>query len=119
MDEKNDIKNSETEVNPTEKFLTKIGILEERVEKEKEEKKSLNQRIEDLVVSIEKVNRSVKKEFSFKRSFLRGLLQGLGIVIGSTILAGVLYSISTKFINKDFIKKNTLKYILEEENKIK
>jgi hypothetical protein len=97
--------------------MEKIGILEKEVQEEKEEKKSLNQRIEDLVVQLEKANKTVRKEFSFKRIFIRGLLQGLGIVIGSTILAGILYSLSTKFIDKDFIKENTLKYILEQEEK--
>jgi peptidoglycan hydrolase CwlO-like protein len=95
--------------------MEKIGILEKEVEEEKEEKKSLNQRIEDLVNQIEKTNKLVKTNFSFKSIFLKGLLQGLGIIIGSTILAGLLYSLSTKFIDKDFIKENTLKYILDQE----
>ena len=95
--------------------LEKIGVLEKQIDDEKEENKSLNQRIEDLVVGIEKANKIIKKEFSWKRIFIRGLLQGLGIVIGSTILAGILYSVSTKFIDKEFIKENTLKYILEQE----
>ena len=95
--------------------LEKIGVLEKQIDDEKEENKSLNQRIEDLVVGIEKANKIIKKEFSWKRIFIRGLLQGLGIVIGSTILAGILYSVSTKFIDKKFIKENTLKYILDKE----
>ena len=102
---------------PERNFLEKIGVLEKKVESEKEEKKSLNQRIEDLVIQIEKVNKVVKKEFSFKRIFLRGLLQGLGIVIGSTILAGVLYSVSVKFVDKKVIQKYTLEHILDEEQK--
>ncbi len=100
---------------PVSTLLEKVGILEKEVQIEKEEKKSLNERIEDLVKEIEKVNSSVNSHFSFKAIFLKGLLQGLGIIIGSTILAGLLYSLSIKFIDKDFIKENTLKYILEKE----
>ncbi len=97
--------------------MEKIGILEKEVQEEREEKKSLNQRIEDLVNQIEKVNKVVKKEFSFKRIFLRGLLQGLGIVIGSTLLAGILYSLAVKLGWKEIIQENTLKYVLEQEEK--
>ena len=118
-EEKKILENNVEEISkdPERKFLEKIGILEKKVESEKEEKKSLNQRIEDLVIQIEKVNKTVKKEFSFKRIFLRGLLQGLGIVIGSTILAGILYSISVKFVDKKVIQKYTLEHILDEEQK--
>lgn len=83
------------------------------------DKKSLNNRIEDLVIQIQKTNKLIKIQFSFKSIFIKGLLQGLGIIIGSTIIAGLLYSLSIKFINKDFIKENTLKYILDQENKNK
>jgi len=122
MEEKKDILvenniEEKKEQDPERRFLEKIGVLEKKVESEKEEKKSLNQRIEDLVIQIEKVNKVVKKEFSFKRIFLRGLLQGLGIVIGSTILAGVLYSVSVKFVDKKVIQKYTLEHILDEEQK--
>ena len=122
MEEKKDILvenniEEKKEQDPERRFLEKIGVLEKKVESEKEEKKSLNQRIEDLVIQIEKVNKVVKKEFSFKRIFVRGLLQGLGIVIGSTILAGVLYSVSVKFVDKKVIQKYTLEHILDEEQK--
>ena len=45
--------------------MEKIGILpKEEEKKETEEKKSLNERIEDLVLQLEKVNKIVSKEFS-------------------------------------------------------
>ncbi|HIP33825.1 MAG TPA: hypothetical protein EYG89_03650 [Bacteroidia bacterium] len=96
--------------------LEKIGILESEIKVEKEKKKSLNERIEDLVREIEKINKSVNNHFSLKATFLKGLLQGLGIIMGSTILAGLLYSLSIKFIDEDFIKENTLKYILDSKD---
>ena len=99
--------------------LEKVGVIEKEVKVEKENNKTLNQRIEDLVINMERVNNTVRKEFSFKRIFFRGLLQGLGFVIGSTILAGILYSISTKFIDKHFIEENTLRYHLKQDGLLK
>jgi hypothetical protein len=51
---------------------------------------NLNQRIEDLIITME-------KRFSYKASFMRGIAQGLGFIIGSTIVAGVAYTILTTF----------------------
>jgi len=115
LEKKDDFKKEpeEKEKNVLTETLEKIGVLESEIEDEKEEKKSLNERIEDLVKEIEKINKSVSSHFSFKAIFLKGLLQGLGIIIGSTVLAGLLYSLTVKFIDEDFIKENTLKYILD------
>ena len=67
----------------------------------KKPEKNLNQRIEDLV-------RVMEKTFSYRASFLRGVVQGLGIVVGSTIVAGIMYTIITHFISPKLIHDMTL-----------
>ena len=69
--------------------------------------KNLNQRIEDLVGEMEKLSAVAEKRFSYKAALLRGIAQGLGIVIGSTIVAGILYATLSRFINPNFIKSYT------------
>ena len=92
--------------------------LEIEVEKKELEKKddgkNLNQRIEDLVNEMEKTNHLVVKVFSLKSAFIRGLLQGLGIIIGSTILAGALYSVSLKIFGNNFLQGVTLEDVIKE-----
>ena len=78
--------------------------------------KSLNERIEDLVVGLERLEKVMEKRFSYRASFGRGILQGLGIVIGSTIVAGVLYAMVTKFINPNFIDNLTLDTVVEKQH---
>ena len=96
MDEEKKIFDKNEEKNLAVLAFEKIGVLEKEVENEKEEKKTLKQRIKDLVMQMEKVNKVITKQFSFKRIFIRGLLQGLGFVIGSTLIAGGLYSMAIK-----------------------
>ncbi len=76
---------------------------------------SLSERIENLVSAMERLERLANKKFSLKYAFARGLVQGLGIVLGSTILAGALYWSATKFISPELIKSWTLKYMVEEK----
>ncbi len=88
--------------------------LKEREEREEEEKKSLNERIEDLVNEMEKNNFLIAKIYSLRSAFFRGLLQGLGIIIGSTILAGALYSLGVHMFGKDFLKDVVLDDVIQK-----
>jgi FtsZ-binding cell division protein ZapB len=56
MNEENKKENLE-EKNPITLALEKIGVLEQEVKEEKEENKTLNQRIEDLVSQMEIANK--------------------------------------------------------------
>lgn len=49
-------------------------------------------RIERLINELEDTNNILRKTFSIRMIILRGLVTGLAIVIGSTIVAGVLLS---------------------------
>ena len=84
-------------------------------EKEENRQVSLSERIEKLVSAMERLERLAERKFSLRYAFARGLMQGLGIVIGSTILAGALYWSATKFVSPDLIKSWTLKYMVEEK----
>ena len=74
---------------------------------------SLSSRLEKLVSTIERAEKILEKKLSFKYAFARGLMQGLGIVIGSTILAGLLYAVLVKFISPELIQKWTLEAVIE------
>jgi len=63
--------------------------------------KNLNGRIEDLVDIME-------KRFSYGATFGRGIVQGLGFIIGSTIVAGIGYTLLTKFISPEAINEMTI-----------
>ncbi len=76
--------------------------------------KSLGERIEELVIAMEKLERLANKKFSVKSAFLRGMAQGLGIIIGSTIVAGILYAAVTKFISPSVIQKLMLENVVEQ-----
>ena len=76
--------------------------------------KNLNQRIEDLVNEMEKRTKTVTRIFSLKFSFIRGLIQGLGIIIGSTVLAGALYSLTVELFGNDFLKDVVLDDVIEK-----
>ena len=84
-------------------------------EKEENKRVSLSERIEKLVSAMERLERLAEKKFSLKYAFARGLMQGLGIVLGSTILAGALYWSATKFISPELIKSWTLEYMVEKK----
>ena len=88
----------------------------EKVEEDQDEddNKSLNQRIEDLVNEMEKNNLLIAKIYSLRSAFFRGTLQGLGIIIGSTILAGALYSMTVKLFGNDFLKDVILDNVVAE-----
>jgi len=86
------------------------------MDEDKKPEKNLNQRIEDLVDGLENVERVMEKRFSYRASFGRGVLQGLGIVVGSTIVAGILYATLTKFINPNFIDNLTLDSVIEKQH---
>ncbi len=75
--------------------------------------KNLNQRIEDLVLALERLEEMANKRFSFKAAFARGVVQGLGIVIGSSIVAGILYAVLIKFVSPEIIQKLMLENMLK------
>ncbi len=77
-------------------------------ENSKLEPNNLRHRIENLVVALENIEDVIKTRLSFRYALMRGILQGLGFVIGSTIVAGILYLFITQFISPDFIKNITL-----------
>ncbi len=82
-------------------------------EKEGNRQVSLSERIEKLVSAMERLERLAERKFSLRYAFARGLMQGLGIVIGSTILAGVLYAIVIKFVSPDLIQSWTIDAVIE------
>jgi len=77
------------------------------------EDKSLKERVAELVDALEKARVSMEARFSLRRAFLRGVAQGLGIILGSTIVAGILYAIVVKFISPEFIQKYMLDSVVE------
>lgn len=85
----------------------------EKVVKE-DDGKNLNNRMEDLVLEMEKNTHVISKVYSIKSAFVRGLFQGLGIIIGSTILAGALYSMSVNLFGEDVLKGYILENIIEK-----
>lgn len=76
--------------------------------------KTLNERIEDLVGELEKLSKIADKRFSYKAALIRGVAQGLGIIIGSTVVAGILYAMLTKFISPKLIRDITIQKALEK-----
>jgi len=74
-------------------------------------------KIDRLIDEIEMVNKNVQKHLSYRAYFIRGLWQGLGIVIGSTIFAGMMYSLATKIVDRDTLKSWALQYKIESESK--
>ncbi len=69
--------------------------------------KNLNGRIEDLVEVME-------RRFSYGATFGRGIVQGLGFIIGSTIVAGIGYTLLTKFISPEAINDMTINAVLQK-----
>jgi len=76
-----------------------------KVEQQKPEK-NLNKRIEDLVIVMEKT-------FSYRASFVRGIFQGLGFIIGSTIIAGIGYTLLTKVVSPEALRDITIDAAIE------
>jgi len=68
----------------------------------------LSERIVHLVTELESASKVVKQTFSYRAAFVRGILQGLGFVLGSTIVAGIMYTIITHFISPKLIHDMTL-----------
>jgi len=79
----------------------------------------LNKRIESLIDSMERLEGLALKKFSIKSAFMRGVAQGLGIIIGSTIVAGLLYAALTQFISPQLIQKMMLENMVNKEQTIK
>ena len=79
---------------------------EESITPQKPEK-NLNGRIEDLVNVMEKT-------FSLRASFVRGIFQGLGFIIGSTIIAGIAYSVLTQFVSPRVLHDMSFDAMLEK-----
>ena len=91
-------------------FLQKKNGIEKKTENN-EEWKNLNQRVEELVKSLEKSQKLNEEIHSMKFVLIRGVLQGLGFVLGSTIFAGILYYFFITFLGLDFLKEWTLDYV--------
>ena len=72
--------------------------------------KTLNQRIEDLVVVMEKM-------FSWRASFMRGIFQGLGFIIGSTIIAGLGYTLLTKVVSPEALHDISINSLIDKNTK--
>jgi hypothetical protein len=72
--------------------------------------KSLNKRIEDLIKVIE-------KSFSYKKSFTNGVMQGLGFILGSTIVAGIGYTILTQFISPEMLHDMSIDAAIQRSSK--
>lgn len=81
--------------------------------------KTLNERIEDLVNALERLENLASKKFSVRAALLRGVAQGLGIIIGSTIVAGILYAVLVKFISPQLINQFILENVVERSLKEK
>jgi hypothetical protein len=93
-------------------FQANVGekVLDTDVEK-KDEWKNLNQRVEDLVRSMEN-NQKLNEEInSVKFVLSRGVFQGLGFVLGSTVFAGIFYYFFITYLGLDFLKEWTLDYV--------
>ena len=86
----------------------------------KPQQRNLNQRIEDLVLAMERVEQLADKKFSARAAFWRGVMQGLGIVVGSTIVAGILYTVLVRFISPQLIQQlmldNAVERSLQHDN---
>ncbi len=81
---------------------------------EQSPKKSLNERLEDLVIAMESLEILLKRKFSIRSALLRGIAQGLGIIVGSTIVAGILYALLVKFISPEFVQSLLLENVVQE-----
>lgn len=92
---------------------TEINEKDNEVLKE-DEWKNLNQRVEDLVNSLEKNQKLNEKIHSIKFVLGRGIFQGLGFVMGSTIFAGLFYYFFITYLGLDFLKEWTLDYVSGE-----
>ena len=82
---------------------------------EKKPEKTLSQRLESLVTELEKSTGIIKSRFSYKAAFLRGIAQGLGVVIGSTIIAGIAYTLVTQFISPKIIHDISIDAVVEQQ----
>ncbi len=80
---------------------------------EERQNKNLNQRIEDLVLAMERMEKIAENKFSAKAAFARGVVQGLGMVVGSTIVAGILYAGLVKFISPQILQRVILENVVE------
>ena len=77
--------------------------------------KTLNQRLENLVTELEKSTRVIKSRFSYRAAFSRGIMQGLGVVIGSTIIAGIAYTLLTQLISPKAIHDISIDAVVEQQ----
>ncbi len=85
---------------------------------EQNPRKNLGERLEDLVVAMERLEALLTRKFSIRAALLRGVAQGLGIILGSTIVAGILYAVLIKFISPNFVQSLLLENVMQKlENK--
>ncbi len=85
----------------------------EEMQNNQTDDKSLKERVAELVDALEKARVSMEARFSLRRAFLRGVAQGLGIILGSTIVAGVLYAVAVKFVSPELIQKYMIDSVVE------
>jgi len=60
---------------------------------------------------------ALEKRFSYRASFARGIVQGLGFIIGSTIIAGIGYSILTHIVNPQVLHDISISGAIEKSVK--
>ena len=73
--------------------------------------KTLNERIKQLVDTLENSQKLNNKMHSARFFFSRGIVQGLGFVIGSTVVAGLMYYFFITYLGLDFLKDWTLENV--------
>jgi len=49
--------------------------------------------LENLASSVDKLNKNIERQTSFKFIIIRGLVYGISFVLGTTILAGIAISL--------------------------
>ncbi|MGD9129213.1 MAG: DUF5665 domain-containing protein [Candidatus Woesebacteria bacterium] len=58
----------------------------------------LIQTLNEVHRSIERLDKNIKRQNSFKRNFLLSIVRGVGYFIGATIVAGLAIAIMFKFL---------------------
>ncbi len=73
-----------------------------------------SQHTDELILSLDNNTNTLNGLYSYKVVFIRGIVQGLGIVIGSTIIAGIGYTILIQFINPQIIYNISIDSAVEQ-----
>lgn len=78
----------------------------------------------ELKPNIEKIAKYLHRQNSYRHRFLMGIVNGLGVAIGATFVAGVLFAIATKTIDRvediplvgDWVEDARLKDVVENNS---